>query len=140
VLIDDFSGAASHIRLQNLLRITDRYPMSVPVKGGFVNWAAQRIYITTNIHPRAWYDWSTREEQYTALVRRFTTVVYFGAPSEAARATGIELAAPAPVVIDEPHTVGPGGLVVPHRFWAGPTYEMVPDTKFSRALNPYTFM
>lgn len=41
------------------------------------NLNAEKIYITTNIHPRQWYDWSTREQQYPALIRRFTMVFWW---------------------------------------------------------------
>jgi len=74
-LFDDFAGKASHTALTDALRLFDRYRLRVPVKGGFVWWRPKRIYITTNIHPYLWYDWSGREEQYSALRRRFTRVV-----------------------------------------------------------------
>jgi len=74
VLLDDFAGAASKLPLTYLLQILDRYPVQVPIKGGFVWWYPELIIITTNIHPRLWYKWEDREEQYNALFRRFTTV------------------------------------------------------------------
>jgi len=73
-LLDDFSGRSSKISLPALLRLLDRYPSSVPIKGGFVWWYPKKIYITTNIHPGSWYDYSTRQEQYDALFRRFTKI------------------------------------------------------------------
>jgi len=39
-----------------LLRLADRYPLLVPIKGGFVNWRPKRFYITTNRHPKEWVD------------------------------------------------------------------------------------
>lgn len=33
------------------LRITDRYPIDVKTKGGFVPWAPKKIYITSDKHP-----------------------------------------------------------------------------------------
>lgn len=74
VLMDDFAGAASHMRLDTLLKILDRYPRRVPVKGDFAWYAPHRVAITTNIHPRKWYDYSDREEQYNALKRRIHKV------------------------------------------------------------------
>lgn len=74
VLLDDFAGAASHITLTHCLQLLDRYPVQVPVKGSFVWWYPKEIHITTNIHPRLWYKWENREEQYAALMRRFTTI------------------------------------------------------------------
>jgi hypothetical protein len=73
-LIDDFSG---EVRLNFLLQLLDIYPLKVPVKGGFVWWRPQNVYITTNIHPRLWYNWSNRESQYDALARRFHSIRYF---------------------------------------------------------------
>lgn len=52
VIIDDFYGWLSWT---DLLRLTDRYPMLVPVKGGFSQFVAQTIVITSNRVPRAWY-------------------------------------------------------------------------------------
>lgn len=75
VLLDDFAGRASKIELSHLLRLLDRYPVRVPVKGGFTHWTPTKIYITTNIHPEDWYDYSDRQEHYHALFRRFTRCV-----------------------------------------------------------------
>lgn len=75
VLMDDFAGKASHTALTDLLRLLDRYPESVPTKGGFVAWRPRRIFITTNIHPWEWYNWAGREVHYPSLKRRFTSVV-----------------------------------------------------------------
>lgn len=52
VIFDDYRG---EYKLQLLLKLLDRYPMSVPVKGDFTNWCPRKIYITSNIHPRSWY-------------------------------------------------------------------------------------
>ena len=53
ILLDDFCGAASKIGLGELLRLLDRYPVQVQVKGGFIWWYPTDIFITTNIHPRS---------------------------------------------------------------------------------------
>lgn len=74
-LFDDFAGASSKITLVALLQILDRYPVQVPVKCSHVWWHPKLIYLTTNIHPWEWYDYSRREEQYRALMRRFTTIM-----------------------------------------------------------------
>lgn len=76
-LIDDFDGRCSKTSLRVVLQMLDRYPIDVPIKGGFVPWTPKFIYITTNLHPRDWYDWSNREAQYPALIRRFTYVHWF---------------------------------------------------------------
>lgn len=77
VLLDDFAGRASKMELAHLLRLLDRYPLRVPVKGGFTVWSPTTIYITTNIHPEDWYDYSDRQEHYNALFRRFTRCILY---------------------------------------------------------------
>lgn len=47
-LIDDFRGESSPAFL---LRLLDRYPLRVPVKGSFAQWLPERIYITSNVPP-----------------------------------------------------------------------------------------
>ena len=48
VLLDDYRGDGNEAFV---LRLLDRYPLRVPVKGGFVNWQPLRIYITSNMEP-----------------------------------------------------------------------------------------
>ncbi len=76
-LFDDFAGAASHCTLSEFLRYIDRYPVRAPIKGDFTRFPSRRIFITTNIHPSKWWDFSSREEQYPALVRRISTVIWW---------------------------------------------------------------
>lgn len=73
-LFDDFGG--SEFKLSYLLKLLDRYPMRVPVKGGFVSWAPKEIYITSNKDPCDWYP-NAHSEHVEALFRRFTNVVKF---------------------------------------------------------------
>lgn len=101
VLFDEFAGRMSHCELTRLLEVTDRYPLHLQVKGGHIRFNPSRIYFTTNIHPRDWYDYSKRETQYAALRRRFTTVVWW-------KSAGTE-----PLVLTPPH---PDWL----HFWSGP--------------------
>ena len=79
LLLDDFGGKVSKVSLTYLLQLLDIYPMDVEVKGGYRPLLATRIIITTNIHPRLWYDYSRREEQYQALMRRFSALWYYPA-------------------------------------------------------------
>lgn len=46
VIIDDFYG---WIKYDELLKITDRYPYRVPVKGGYEEFITKRIWITSNV-------------------------------------------------------------------------------------------
>lgn len=74
VLLDDFSGG---MPLDQLLRLIDRYPVQVEVKGGHVYWCPETIIVTTNVHPKDWYDYSKRTDSMAALKRRFTHVLDF---------------------------------------------------------------
>lgn len=76
VIMDDFAGARSELKLSYLLRLMDRYPMKVETKGGHREIAFTTMVFTTNIHPRDWYDYENREEHYAALCRRFSEVWY----------------------------------------------------------------
>lgn len=52
VLLDDFYG---WVKYHDLLRVLDRYPLSVPIKGGFVNAQWDTVVITSNAMPWEWY-------------------------------------------------------------------------------------
>lgn len=73
-LFDDFSGG--EFKINYLLKLLDRYPMQVAVKGGFVQWCPQEIYLTSNLKPEDWYR-NAHPEHVRALFRRFTNVVHF---------------------------------------------------------------
>lgn len=89
VLIDDFSG---NMRLVDVLQLIDRYPQQVPVKGGFVWWCPERIFLTANVHPRSWYDYTKRADSYAALTRRFTKVLHYVEGEEPKEFVGAEIA------------------------------------------------
>jgi len=68
VIIDEFRGA---IDIAHLLRWLDKFPVRVEVKGSSVPLMATRFFITSNLHPSAWYpelDYVT----FAALERRMT--------------------------------------------------------------------
>ncbi len=90
VLLDDFTGKSSHFALCNLLQLLDVYSILVPTKGGFTWWMPNEVFITSNIYPKDWYDWSTRAEQYKALARRFTKVLLYYVPLSGADCGYIE--------------------------------------------------
>jgi len=73
ILIDDFRK--DFCTFHELLRITDRYPYTVNVKGSTRILNSPRIYITSCYHPAAVYD--TRED-LTQLLRRITVIKRFG--------------------------------------------------------------
>lgn len=49
VLFDNFEGPEKS--RATFLKLIDRYPIQVPIKGGFTWWKPKRIYITSVIHP-----------------------------------------------------------------------------------------
>lgn len=69
-LFDDYRG---DMDISLLLRVLDRYPMVVPVKGSHQNWCPRRIYITSNLMPEMWYPDLDSETQI-AFRRRLNRV------------------------------------------------------------------
>lgn len=62
-----------------LLRLLDRYPMSVEFKGGSVNWAPKLIFITSAYDPEECFETRNthRPEDIKQLLRRITRVCNF---------------------------------------------------------------
>lgn len=71
VVIDEFRGG---VDVAHLLRWTDRYPVHVEIKGSSVPLIAEKIWITSNLHPLAWYPELDRET-YLALERRLEIIL-----------------------------------------------------------------
>lgn len=67
VIIDDFYG---WIKYDELLKITDRYPYQVPVKGAYQVFNSRLIIITSNKRVEDWYSFTNYDP--TALLRRHT--------------------------------------------------------------------
>lgn len=67
VIFDDFKG---NIPLLRLLELLDPWPVKVEVKGSFVWFTGSKIILTSNYHPKEWYDWTGRAESFSALCRR----------------------------------------------------------------------
>jgi hypothetical protein len=69
VIIDEFYG---WIAIDQFLRLCDRYPMQVPVKGGFRQFVSKRIFITTNADSiEEW--WKTISDRHIAAIKRRIT-------------------------------------------------------------------
>lgn len=66
VVIDEFRGG---IDIAHVLRWFDKYPVIVEVKGSSTILKASQIWITSNLHPDAWYP-SLDAETKAALTRR----------------------------------------------------------------------
>lgn len=73
VLFDDFGG--HEFKITYLLKLLDRYPMRVRIKGGFVQWCPKTIYITSNVDPNLWYP-NARQQHRDALARRIEKIEY----------------------------------------------------------------
>lgn len=71
VVIDDFRK--DFCKFHELLRLTDRYPLTVPIKGGEVQWKPKVLIITTPYHPKDTYN--TRED-IGQLERRINQLIH----------------------------------------------------------------
>lgn len=70
VVFDEFRGG---IDIAHVLRWFDRYPVLVEIKGASTCLVAEKIWITSNLHPKDWYpdlDYTT----YQALERRLQII------------------------------------------------------------------
>lgn len=65
VVLDDFKDG--DLRLTDLQRLLDRYPLWVEVKGGAVPMLAKRYVITSNCHPDLWYP---KADVHKTIMRR----------------------------------------------------------------------
>lgn len=73
VIWDEF---AHDVPIACLLKICDRYPLMLQIKGGFVNFGSKRIILTSNIPFDEWYP-DARQSHRDALKRRVTEVIDF---------------------------------------------------------------
>ncbi len=71
VLFEEMDG--SYFSYKGLLKFTDRYPISLPVHHGCVNFNANTIVFTSNDHPDEWYDAIKYPWMGGPLQRRMTT-------------------------------------------------------------------
>lgn len=70
VVFDEFRGG---IDIAHILRWFDRYPVLVEIKGASVSLVADKIWITSNLHPRQWYP-ELDVTTYEALERRLQII------------------------------------------------------------------
>lgn len=74
VIFDDFYG---QIRLSDMLRYLDGYPLQLPVKGGFTHAQWTKVWITSNCEPSEWWKGSgVPEDAREALMRRINEVLH----------------------------------------------------------------
>ena len=70
LVFDDVANPVKLFGRRLFLRITDRYPMKVNIKGGHANWRPKHIIFTTNTNPDTW-------NLDAACKRRITEIVHF---------------------------------------------------------------
>jgi len=82
VLFDDFRP--KEVSFSFFLRILDRYPIKVPIKGGFVNWNPKLILITTPYDIDKTFEFRAqhRAEDIKQLKRRITRVFNISDPAD----------------------------------------------------------
>lgn len=75
VVMDDFYG---WVPFSNLLRLIDRYPLTVQTKGSHVSMTATHFVLTSNKFPGNWYSYEVMERyDMSALFRRITKLVHY---------------------------------------------------------------
>lgn len=74
VVIDDYRR--DFCTFAALLRLLDRYPLTVEVKGGSTQFRSKRLYITTPKHPKETWEGRT-EEDLAQLLRRIDEILVF---------------------------------------------------------------
>lgn len=70
VIMDEFRG---QLTMGSLLRLLDRYPKRVQVKGGSCQFVADTIVITSPMHPRFWYR-DVPSDRIEQLLRRICEI------------------------------------------------------------------
>jgi len=77
VIIDDFRS--KKVNFSFLLRVLDRYPLSVPIKGAYINWIPECIIITTPHDTDRTFEHRFRyiPEDINQLNRRITRRIQF---------------------------------------------------------------
>jgi len=94
VVIDEFYGWFPY---DLLLRLLDKYPMQVSIRGSAANFVAEHVILSSNAHPTEWYKFATyRTKGYPALYRRLDLIIERRTRTERAidKAPGHELVYP----------------------------------------------
>lgn len=82
VIFDDFR--AKGVSFNFLLRVLDRYPLLVPLKGGYANWNPEVVFLTTPRAPSETFEVRSQHkpEDVQQLIRRLKRVVNFDEPED----------------------------------------------------------
>lgn len=73
IIMDEFRGT---LPLGYILRLTDRYPMQVEIKGGMTQLVANTIHFTSPVHPAYWYSSTTYVDGKIDQLKRRITQIY----------------------------------------------------------------
>lgn len=73
IILDDFR--ANNMKFNYLLRLLDRYPMRVEVKGGYRQMNSKKIFVTTIVHPQNVYNMADNDEPIRQLIRRIDNII-----------------------------------------------------------------
>lgn len=88
VVLDEYYG---WLPIDTMLRVLDRYPLLVEVKGGQAQFTSKRVVITTNKWPVNWYKaWRQNTMPFEAFSRRVTKWVYWDTDGERQEFTGTD--------------------------------------------------
>lgn len=80
VVFEEFNPAEDkELRLPELLKILDKYPYQIEIKGASLQLRANHFIFTTNIDPRTWYQ---GHPQVPAFCRRVSKIRVFTTPYE----------------------------------------------------------
>lgn len=72
VLINEFRGQIPYYKL---LELVDKYPLNVPVKGGYpVPFISKKVIVTSSLHPREIYHNLSQNDKLDQLYRRFKII------------------------------------------------------------------
>lgn len=74
VIFDDLRN--DDYKFNYLLKLLDKYPMIVEVKGSFRNWKPKNIWITSPMHPEEFG--TLTNENVNQLLRRIDEIIYLG--------------------------------------------------------------
>ncbi|AXQ66009.1 MAG: helicase [Circoviridae sp.] len=72
VIFEEFRG---QIPLGFLLTLLDRYECPVETKGGMTEFIALKIFITSPLHPRDWYERCGDDDVWSQLNRRISEII-----------------------------------------------------------------
>ena len=99
VILDDFYG---WLKYDEMLRLLDRYPHKVPIKGSFMEFNSKRIIITSNSEVCDWYTFPAYKDNHHALKRRISTLHYLNVAGDYESASAILIPQyPVPAIKDD---------------------------------------